>query len=194
VIRKYLLATCLLALPLGTLVASGAAAGASTRTTAPVTFTGSVTCSISGAITAKPPLTLDTPQTTTISLKGTATKCRGKITQGGVKLVSGKISGQIDVQNEDCFALTSGVPNPVGTITWRGKGGRVTPTSFTLSNGAGTFGTKKTTIRFSSAQTGSFAGTGKAKATVKKNETQLINECGSKHGLGRLVVASGRIS
>jgi hypothetical protein len=196
VIRKYVLALSLLALPIGTVVATGSAANAAVRPLTAVTFTGSVTCSITGSITATPPLLLSTPQTTTIALTATATKCKGAkgvLKQDGVSLKSGKIAGKVVAQKEDCESLVSGVPNPVGTIKWKGKGGTITPTKFTLSDGSATFGSSSTTITFTSAQTGSFAGSGAASATVDQTESQLIKQCEGS-GVATLAIASGSIS
>lgn len=194
-IRKYVLALSLLALPIATIVASDSTANASARPHAAVTFKGSVTCSITGSITASPPLLLSTPQKTTITLTATATKCKGAkgvLKQDGVTLKSGKASGKVVAPKEDCESLVGGVPNPVGTITWAGTGGTIAPTKFTLSDGSAKFGSSSTTITFTSTQKGSFAGSGASSATVKKTESQLISEC--KTGIAKLVISSGSIS
>lgn len=191
-IRKYVLAVLLLALPIGTVVASGSAANAAPRPHKAVTFTGTVSCSLTGKITATPALTF-TAQTITIKLTGTAKKCKGNTSQGGVTLTTGAISGKVVAQNTSCTSLLTGVPNPKGTIKWKGTGGTVTPTKFTLSNGAASFSGSTTTITFTSTQTGSFAGTGGSSATVNKSEKQLIKECGA-NGIASLTIAKGTIS
>jgi hypothetical protein len=193
VIRRYVLVLSLLTLPIATVVASGATANASVRPHKAVTFTGKVTCSITGSITATPPLLLTTPQTTTIKLTASAKKCTGSTTQGGVTLTSGAVSGKVTADNVDCESLLSGVPNPAGKITWKGTGGTVAPTTFVLSNGSASFGASSTTITFTSTQKGSFKGSGKSSAKVDKTEDQLISECEGS-GIAKLVIASGTIS
>jgi len=193
VIRKYVLALALLALPIGTVVAAGATANASVRPHTAVTFTGSVKCKITGSITATPPLLLATPQTTTIKLTASAKTCTGNTTQGGVTLTTGAISGKVVAKNLDCESLLSGVPNPKGTIKWKGTGGTISPTNFTLSKGAASFGSSTTKITFTSTQTGSFKGTGSSSAIIKKTESQLISECEGT-GIAKLVISSGTIS
>jgi hypothetical protein len=192
VIKKYILALSLLALPIATVVASGATANAAVRPDKAVTFTGKVTCAVTGSISASPPLTF-TAHTTTISLAGKATKCTGSTKQGGVTLKSGVISGKVVAKNTSCASLESGVPNPVGTVKWTGTGGTVTPTAFTLTKGSATFGSSTTTITFSSKQTGSFAGKGSSSGTIDKSESQLIDECNGS-GISKLVISSGKIS
>jgi hypothetical protein len=193
VIRKLALALSLLALPLGMIVASGSAANAAIAHKTPVTFTGSVSCDITGSISASPPLLLDTPKTTTITLKATAATCTGDTTQSGVTLTKGAVSGKVKAKKLDCEALLSGVPSPKGTIKWSGKGGTIAPSDVTLSNGSAAFGASSTTITFTSTQTGSFAGSGSVSGTVNQTETQLIDECDGA-GIKKLTIASGTLS
>jgi hypothetical protein len=192
VIRKSILALSLLALPIATVVAAGTTANAAVRPHKAVTFTGKVSCSVTGSISASPPLTF-TAHTTTISIAGKATKCTGSTKQGGVTLKSGAISGKVVAKNTSCTSLESGVPSPKGTIKWTGTGGTVAPTAFTLSDGAATFGSSTTTITFTSTQTGSFKGKGASSSTIDKTESQLISECEGS-GISKLVIASGTIS
>jgi hypothetical protein len=193
VIRRYVLALSLLALPVVAVVASTASANASVRPHAGVKFTGSVSCSITGSIKASPPLLLTTPQTTTITLTASAKKCTGNTTQGGVTLKTGAISGKVTAKNVDCESLLNGVPNPTGKISWKGTGGTIQPTTFVLSNGSASFGASSTTITFTSTQKGSFKGSGAASATVNQTEDQLISECEGS-GIAKLVISSGKIS
>jgi hypothetical protein len=139
VIRKYVLALSLIALPLGTVVASGAAANASVRPHASVTFTGSISCALSGTIKAKPALT-NTASTSTIAitLGGTLSKCTGKTTQGGLTIASGTVKSTATLpKGTTCTGLLTDTPNPAGTITWKAtkKGGEITATAFKLSKG-----------------------------------------------------------
>lgn len=193
VIRKYVLALSLIALPLGTVVASGAAASASVRPHASVTFTGSISCALSGTIKAKPALT-NTASTSTIAitLGGTLSKCTGKTTQGGLTIASGTVKSTATLpKGTTCTGLLTDTPNPAGTITWKAtkKGGKITATDFTLSAGSVT-STSPITLTFTSTQTGSFAGTGGTTAVIKQSIGTLLTECGGK-GVSSLTLTKG---
>jgi hypothetical protein len=191
-IRKLALALSLLALPLGMVVASGSVANAAVAHKTAVTFTGSVSCAITGSISASPPLVIAPAASTTITLKATAKDCTGDTTQSGVTLTKGMVSGKVTA-DIDCESLLSGVPSPVGTINWTGTKGKIAPSDITLSNGSASFGATTTTITFDSSQTGSFAGSGSVSGTVKKTETQLVDECDG-NGIKKLAISSGTLS
>jgi hypothetical protein len=192
VIRKYVLALSLLALPLGFVAATGSAANAAVRPHSTVTFTGKISCSITGKITAKPGLELTTPQTVTLTLSATGTKCTGSTSQGGATIVSGKAVGSVK-GSYSCESLLSSVPSPAGNITWKTTGNKATPTAFKLSGGKFNSG-PPIVITYNSTQTGSFAGSGKTSATIKQTQSQLVKSCESKAGLKSLTISSGSIS
>lgn len=193
-LRQLVVALSALTLPLGAVVLNSATAAATVRPHKTITFTGSVSCKITGGhITMTPPLALVTAKSTVVKIAGKATGCTGSTSQGGATIVSGKISGSVTATT-DCADLASGVPNPVGSITWTTTGNLAKPTKFSLSKGKAALGSKSISITFSSAQTGSFAGTGSAKATVDKTESQLITACESATGLKSLAIASGSFS
>jgi len=192
VIRKYLLALCLIALPLGTVVATGTAANASVRPHSSVTFTGSISCALSGSIKAKPPLT-NTASTSTIaiSLNGKLSKCTGNTTQGGLTIASGAVKSTATLpKGTTCTGLLTDTPNPAGTIKWKATTkGSITATAFSLSDGSVT-STSPITLTYTSTQTGSFAGTGGTTAVIKQSIGTLLTECGGK-GVSSLTLTTG---
>jgi len=193
VIRKYVLAFSILALPLGLVAFSTNAANASVRPHTTVTMTGSVSCKITGKITATPGLLLTTARSVKIALSVTASGCTGHTSQGGATVKSCKVSGTIS-GSYSCESLLSSVPNPSGTIAWTSSTTtKIAPTNFKLSGGKIT-SEKPPTIKYSSTQTGSYAGKGTSTAVVKQTENQIISACSSANGLTTLTVSSGTIS
>jgi hypothetical protein len=196
VIRKYVFALSALALPLGAVAIGSSTASATVRPHSSVTFTGSVSCALTGAIKAVPAIT-GTPSTGTIavSLTGSLTKCTGAITQGGLTISKGIVKSSVTLPaGTSCTTLVSSPPNPTGSITWKPTivtTTKITPTKFKTSGGSVT-STSPITITYSSSQTGSFAGTGSVKAVVKQTLSTLLTECGTGGtGVSKLNLTTG---
>jgi hypothetical protein len=182
----------------GTSAAAGASATSHPRTTKPVTFTGSISCALSGSITASPAFTLSGSKPATLTLHGTLSKCTGKVSQKGVKITGGKVTGKSSVPHNSCSSLVSGAPKLSGTITYIAKGGKVTATKFSFSGGGvGTNKAGNPTVSYpgkgeTSKETGSFAGkTGKAFAVISGSVSTLLAACESPAGLSKLTLTKG---
>jgi len=189
VFRKYVLALTLLALPLATLVGT-TAAGASQAHTATVTFTGKIDCKIAStsAITSKPGLQLLKKAKVTFTISATTTKCSGHTSQGGDKIISGKVSASV-TGSYDCLNLLGTLPTLKGSIVWKTSGAPATKTSLTLS--AGKVDSKTDVVTYHAGQKGSFAGARTMAAKVKQTEAQLEKACETKAGLTKINLASG---
>lgn len=188
-LRKYVLAFSLLALPLATLVGSSVA-NASVHPQKSVTFTGTITCQAgsTSTITATPGLLLSKAQTVTVAVTGTLTKCSGHTSQGGAKIISGKVSGKV-TGSYDCLALLGKLPAPKGSIVWKTKGKKASKTHFWLANGA--YSATANTLTYTASQTGSFAGSASVVLDVKDTEAQLTKLCESKTGLTTISLSGG---
>ncbi len=200
-IRKSILALSLLVMTLGTVAVSAGAANASVgphKTTPPVTFTGKITCAIAktSTITFKPGLPFG-PKTAkvTITVNASLTNCKGKTSQGGATIVSGTATGKTTV-SASCESLVTSVPSPKGTIVWttKAKGKTAADSTTTLSKGKLTASKAGiVTETFDSKQKGSFAGSGSVEMVLVPTETQLLAACGTKAGLTKIKVASGKL-
>ncbi|MGH9172547.1 MAG: hypothetical protein ACRD0Z_17040 [Acidimicrobiales bacterium] len=190
-----------LALPLGTVAFGSAAASAANRQSAvsphaAVKFTGSVTCALKGSLSIKQTadttlgLEYSTPETAKIKLTATATACTGDVTQGGVTLTKGAISASI-TGSYDWESFIGAPPDAAGKITWKGTGGTITATTFSLGSGTVSLGPPANITYPSTTQKGSFAGSGKASANVKQSASSLIKSCETSPYLKTITIGSG---
>lgn len=127
--------------------ASAASSGASAAPQLPVTFTGNISCSLTGVLTFSPPLT-NTNQTYTVTFKGKNNHCQGldgtKLKQHGETLKSSKDKYTFTT-GTGCSGLSGGATPPIPSekIKWIGS----SPiTSSTVSFPAGTFNTSTLTF------------------------------------------------
>lgn len=170
--RKFLAAAALATLPLALVVTAGAA---SAQAAAPVTFTGSISCSLTGTITFTPPLSdSQTTQPTKATFTGTNTHCTGidgtKLTQKGETLKGSKDSFSVTIpanSSGSCAGLATGtLPGTTIAVTWTGTspitGSKLTFKSGTLNPETGLIEYLKGT------SSGSFAGTARTALQATK--------------------------
>ncbi|MDA8039184.1 MAG: hypothetical protein M0Z69_08490 [Actinomycetota bacterium] len=100
----------------------------------PVTFTGKISCAMTGSITASPPLKLATAATVTLTMKGALARCSGAMTQHKVKILGAALNGT-SKGSLSCVSLTKALPALSGTVTYRTHGGKATVTKFKFSAG-----------------------------------------------------------
>jgi hypothetical protein len=184
--RKLLIAAGAVAMSAGAVALT--TTGASAAPQKAVTFKGSISCALSGSVTAAPPVT-NTAQTIKFTIKGTVSGCKGKTSQGGVKITGGTISGSVKTASETCTSVVGSPPEFAGSIAWKATGGTAAPTAYKLSAGDAT-STSPLTITYTSTQTGSFAGKGSLTAVVKQSVDTLLSECGST-GVKTLTLTKG---
>lgn len=168
--NKLLVRATALVLPMGMIVALGAgtalARGHRSGPSAPVSFTGPVTCGVNGKVTFSPPLTTGGTSATSVTVVAALNKCDNN-RQGGVKLNVGHLRALAgSMAANDCAALMSGTaPNlSGGTIAWSPTSKVVGSGSVSLSGGLGSTVTNgsRTNVQVSysggAVMTGSFAG------------------------------------
>jgi hypothetical protein len=194
VLRKYVLALSIAALPVAAVAASTTAANASVRPHKAITFTGSVNCALAGAIKATPAITNTASKgTIAIKLSGKLTKCTGSIKQGGLTISKGTVSSTATLPaGTTCSSLLSSLPKPIGKISWTPTvtgGNTIKPTAFALSSPK-LASESPITIDYTSTQTGSFTGKGAAKAVIKQGIATLLNDCGGT-GVSILTITTG---
>jgi hypothetical protein len=172
VIRKLFIAAALSALPAGFFAILGAG---SAQAASPVTFKGSISCSLTGTATFKPPLSnSQTSKSTKVTFKGTNNHCKGvkgtKLTQHGETLKSSKDSFSATLpanSGGSCADLASGtVPATTMRVKWIGT----SPiTSTKIAFPAGTLSISNGLIEYLNGKsTGSFAGTGQTAVQATK--------------------------
>lgn len=160
----------------------------------PVTFTGKISCLMTGSITAAPPLQLATAATVTLTMKGALTRCTGATTDHKVKILSAALSGT-SKGSLSCVSLTKALPGLSGTVTYRTHGGKAAATKFKFS--AGTLAAKASPVtvsypakRAKAYATGSFAGkTAALHGVVSQSLTALTKSCGT--GLKTIILVKG---
>jgi hypothetical protein len=181
-VRRIVLAGAALALPAGVaaVVATTVPATAAQRSpAAAVKFTGSVTCSVKGKITANPPVTLSTASSK-VTLTATLSKCTGSTKEKKVTISGGTLAASTTV-DASCTTLTNGV-NPKGTIKWKATTPGASPTTISFSSGSGAVNNGVITVSLPGSGTatakGSFAGT-TSKATIVLDQTEdtLAGDC-----------------
>jgi hypothetical protein len=157
-------------------------------------FTGSISCSVSGKITSTPGLQLATAQTVKIRLAVTLTGCTGThLTQDHATITGGSASSSI-TGSYSCESLLEGLPNVTGEVKWTTTGtNTAAATKYTMSDGTLTAGSPDT-VSYTSAQTGSFSGSGTFNANVKQSTSQLEAKCESATGLKTVNLSSGTMS
>jgi hypothetical protein len=171
-------------------VASSASAA---RPLATHKFTGSISCSVSGKITSSPGLLLATAQTVKIRLAVTLTGCTGNVTEDHATITGGSASSSI-TGSFSCESLLEGLPNVTGEVKWTTTGtNTAAATKYTLSDGTLTAGSPDT-VSYTSAQTGSFTGSGTFNANVKQSTSALEQKCESPSGLKTVNLSSGTMS
>ena len=191
---------------LGLLLASSAAAGlvataggasaatVQSRTAKVVTFTGKISCAVSGTVTAQPPLSLSTKKATTLTYRAVLTKCTGATKKGAVKIVKGSLSGTSKA-SLDCEGLLTGLPALHGSVSYTTKGGEAKATGFSFAGGKLAL-TSPIALTYPKSgtgrSTGSFAGKAAslvAKLPASESESALATACHS--GLKTIKLASG---
>jgi hypothetical protein len=148
----------------------------------PITFTGHVTCDISGTVTANPPISF-TSQTSALTLKATLSECVGNTVEKKVAITGGTLAATSSITGS-CTSLNSWT-KPVGTITWKavGKpGAAATKQTFTSASTSVNSSTGVISVALpgsgTATSTGSFAGkTSKASIIVDQTESSLAGAC-----------------
>jgi hypothetical protein len=163
--------------------AIAAAAVPATKTPTPLTFTGAITCSVTGKMTASPGLTMGS-QKTTLTISAVLEGCKGNTTEKKVTIEKGVLTASTTL-TASCttFETGKGVA-PSGTIHWTGSKGSVAPTKIAFTSASSSVDTGNQAITVSlpgtgkSIATGSFAG-GSSKATVVFDQTwgSLASQC-----------------
>ncbi len=151
------------------------------RGTHSVTFKGSATCSISGSITATPPLTTNRAAHT-LSLHASLSHCTGNTSENGVTITGGVLTAK-GMATGSCTSLTAGTQS--GTVSWTagGAGAALTKQSFSNASVSASSNTGIITVKLpgsggTSKATGSFAGSKSTlTAVVDQTESMLTSEC-----------------
>jgi len=159
----------------------------------PVKFSGSISCTATGSVGFSPALTIagdggNALMTVSTTLSG----CSGDLTQSGVTITGGTISGQSHLGSDACDNLTtSRIATQSGTIQWTTTGGSATATSFTIYKGEfhETTGEVLELLLPPSDGTMSMGGSFSAsriaiEPVMDDNESTLQTTCGSSGGLG----------
>jgi hypothetical protein len=184
-IRKFLTGAAIMALPIGFFATLGAG---SAQAASPVTFKGSISCSLVGTVTFSPPLSnSNTTKATVATFKGTNNHCKGikgtSLTQRGETLKSSKDSFSFKFPastSGSCSPLASGAVPPVTmTVKWVGT----SPiTSSKLKFPAGTISISNGVIEYLKGKsTGSFAGS--AQTAMQATKISLGNGTVEKYSI-----------
>jgi len=155
-------------------------------------FTGSISCSLTGTITAKPGLLLSTARTVKITVRTTLTGCTGNTTEDGATITGGSGSATI-TGSYSCTSLTTSAPDPSGEVMWTTTGNNASPTKFTTNTGTFTMG-PPVMISYDTTQTESFTGTGSLSAKVHQHFSTLASRCSRTEGLKTINLSSGTMS
>lgn len=154
-----------------------------------------ITCSISGAVTFDPPLTVGAPGTSVITVQDKLTHCTGALTQFGITITGGvqRSVGRTEVET-NCLDLVRSMAAPAFAMRTRyyvAERALVPPTVTTWA--VGTSSLSKTTGHLVvshvgvTSVTGSFStGTGPAPSLTEvfiQDETKLLAECDSTTGV-----------
>ncbi len=190
-IRRVLLGAGALALVAGTSL--GVASGAASAGTPPTTFTGSITCAVTGVIHFKPALRNSGGAASTVTVKAALRGCTGDNVQSGITLKKGSLSvtSAPATAANVCGLIMEGSPLPAlsGQIKWTAHGGAIAPTAVSVAqpsedydsntNSVNTYldATSTTTGSFATG-TATFAGLGSSKSGYL-----LDSECGAPKGL-----------
>lgn len=177
-VQRLALAGVAAGLPFVALGASSAGAASRTR----VTFTGSISCTVTGSLTAVPPITLSSVSHT-VTLKATLKACTGSTSENGVTITGGHLKATATA-TFSCTSISSGIGAPTGTISWVAALPGATATRQSFSNAAGSIsstGVISVTLPGSggtATATGSFAGsTSTAKVIADQTKNTLISDC-----------------
>jgi hypothetical protein len=202
-IRKFLTVLAISALPIGFLATLGAGPA---QAAAPVVFKGSISCSLTGTITFKPPLaTANTTMPTTATFTGTNNHCKGvkktSLKQGGETLKASKDNFSFTIPastNGSCSSLATGtVPAITTAVKWIGTS-PIAPTK--IAYPAGTISVTNGVIEYlKGVSTGSFAGSAQVALQATKisegngtvvafSVTNALTACGAS-GIADLTLA-----
>jgi hypothetical protein len=187
-LRKLLIGTATAALPIGLLVTVGAPSAQAIAV--PVTFTGNISCSLTGKMTFVPPLTNGGTSPTTVTFTGKNKLCKGvgipptSLKQGGAKLKKSKEAYSFTLPANNCTALLGGIAPPISmTVNWLGTS-PITPTVITFPQGITSSSGGHTSIIYAipndGVATGSFAGTAEMDLEILQTDAQLLSECSHK--------------
>ena len=188
------LAVAVPAMAVGTL-----SAGASTATK--IKFTGTISCTVKGSLTAVPPITTSSASHT-FTLAATLSGCSGSTSQGGVTITGASLKATASA-TASCTSLT-GIA-PAGNIYWKANLPGAAATKISFSNaGDSISSTGIITVTLpgsggTSTASGSFAGTtSTATAVLDQTESSLISACfgtgvskltfTGKHGTSKITV------
>ena len=178
-VRRIALAGAALTLPGLTLGVMSA--GATTKTTPRVRFTGTITCAVKGSLTATPAITLSSTSHT-LKLHATLSACTGSTSEKGVTIAGGTLNATATA-TASCTSLSGGAPS--GSITWKANLPGASSTKQSFSNAAINVNSSTGVITVAlpgsggtAKATGSFAGsTSAATAIVDQTESTLAGEC-----------------
>ncbi len=174
-IRRIVLAGTAAAVPLA--VFGAVSAGAATPTK--VKFTGSITCAVTGSLTASPPITLSSASHT-LTLTATLKTCKGSTSKSGVTITGGHLKATATA-TASCLALSGGAPS--GTVTWTANSPGAASTKQSFSTASISVSNSIITVKLpgsggKATATGSFAGSkSSATAVVDQTESSLVGAC-----------------
>jgi hypothetical protein len=146
-----------------------------------VTFTGSITCAVTGSLAATPPITLSSVSHV-VALHATLKSCTGNTSEKGVTITSGTLSASATA-TLSCTSITGGIGSPKGSIVWHANLPGATSTKQGFSNAAGSVTNGVITVTLpgsggTATATGSFAGsTSSVTVVVDQTESTLAGEC-----------------
>jgi hypothetical protein len=185
--------TVILAGPKGTLAKTKVVVTASK-------FTGSVSCTMNGSVSANPGLTNSGGSPSTVTVSATLSSCAGtngtSLTQQGVTLVGGTLSGSLTLPSNSCAALTGSLPALTINAKWTTSGGAIIPSKVKFS-GATTTNTSPVTVTFpnqggTTVTSGSFAGSASnAIAILDQSINTIQAECATSAGVTMVTLTGG---
>jgi hypothetical protein len=160
----------------------------------PPSAKGSISCFVTGTLTASPALTMASGRATTLSLHANLRGCTGS--PASAKVTGGTLTGKSVDPSASCVALENGFPPLTGKVTYKTTSGSIAPT--TLAFTGGTLGTMSTPLGITypgsdkrgTAQ-GSFA-TKSPKLILDMSipYAQWVAACGSSAGLATMTITS----
>ena len=131
------------------------------------TAKGTVTCFVTGTLTAAPALTLGSGQATTLKLQATLQGCTGS--SAAAKVTGGTLTGKSVDTSASCVGFENAFPPLTGKATYKTASGHLAPTALRFNGG--TLGITATPLAVTYPKTG---GSGTAKGSFATKNPKLI--------------------
>jgi hypothetical protein len=154
---------------------------------------GTVTCFVSGTLTASPALTLSSGKATTLTLKATMQGCTGSAAS---KLMGGTLTGKSVDTSASCVGFENSLPPLTAKASYKTTSGSLAPTALVFDGG--TLGYMATPLAITYPKTGG-SGTAKGSFATKSPKlildmpvpyTQWVAACQSPAGLATMTITS----